>query len=466
MKTSARLLALAAALVTGAAACGASAPASAERTAEHTAARASVPTAGDQLNWVVSASRHLPITDADAKAHVAAASLAAMGGAAGLSKALAQNGPLTAQEPATSSKTQAVGWFTGARRASLLATVSTDASGLINGLYLTRQPGSWKQVDAELRRLAPRVSFAASEIGPGGRCRVVHGLSPAAPRPLGSAFKLYVLGALSDAVARGTVSWTTPMPINDAWKSLPSGILQDKPAGTELTLGEYADYMISISDNTAADHLLHRLGRGAVEAELTRLGNRHQRGDRPFLTTRQMFVLKGAGYPARADRYLALPANRRAAALPGLDAVPLDQVTVWQQPRDIDTIEWFGAPTDLCAAFSGLNARSSKPGQSGIGEALSINDGNIDLSPAGYPKVWFKGGSEPGVLTLNYLARTSAGKTVVTSVRRRRRHRGHRRRRDHRRPRHPLTCGGGGGWGGGATPPPPPKPPGGGGGGG
>ncbi|MDL4813705.1 serine hydrolase [Actinomadura opuntiae] len=413
MNTATRLLALATALVTGATACtAASAPA--RRTAAHETAAA--PTAGDQLDWVVSASRHLPISDADARAHVAASSLAAMGGAAGLTKALAQNGPLTAQEPAKSSKTQAVGWFTGARRTSLLVTVATDASGMIIGLYLAKQPGTWKDLDAELHRLAPRASYATFEIGAGGRCRVVHGLHASTPRPLGSAFKLYVLGALSDAVARGTVSWNTTMPVKDAWKSLPSGILQDKPAGTTLTLGQYADYMISISDNTAADHLVHRLGRAAVETELTRLGNRHQRGDRPFLTTREMFALKGAGYPARADRYLALPQSRRAAALLGLDAVPLAQITPWQQPRDIDSIEWFAAPTDVCAAFDGLDDRSARPGQSGVGKALSINDGGIGLDRAAYPKVWFKGGSEPGVLTLNYLARTSRGRTIVTSV--------------------------------------------------
>ncbi|MFB4303287.1 serine hydrolase [Actinomadura sp. NTSP31] len=199
-------------------------------------------------------------------------------------------------------------------------------------------------------------------------------------------------------------------------RKAPSGILQNKPAGTKVTLGQYADYMISISDNTAADHLIHRLGRGAVETELPRLGNRHQRGDHPFLTTRQMFALKGAGYPARADRYLALPQRERAAALPGLDAVPLDQITPWQQPRDIDSIEWFAAPTDMCAALGGLDDRSARPGQSGVGKALAINDGGIGLDRAAYPKVWFKGGSEPGVVTMNYLARTSRGRTIVTSV--------------------------------------------------
>jgi hypothetical protein len=33
-----------------------------------------------------------------------------------------------------------------------------------------------------------------------------------------------------------------------------------------------------------------------------------------------------------------------------------------------------------------------------------------------YPLVWFKGGSEPGVLTVNYLARTSTGQLLVSSL--------------------------------------------------
>jgi len=35
------------------------------------------------------------------------------------------------------------------------------------------------------------------------------------------------------------------------------------------------------------------------------------------------------------------------------------------------------------------------------------------LSATTWNRVWFKGGSEPGVLTLGYLARDKAGKTFV-----------------------------------------------------
>jgi hypothetical protein len=38
------------------------------------------------------------------------------------------------------------------------------------------------------------------------------------------------------------------------------------------------------------------------------------------------------------------------------------------------------------------------------------------LDPADWRTTWFKGGAEPGVLTLNYLARTTAGATYVVSA--------------------------------------------------
>ena len=47
---------------------------------------------------------------------------------------------------------------------------------------------------------------------------------------------------------------------------------------------------------------------------------------------------------------------------------------------------------------------------------MSLNDGGLGLSPTQWPEVWFKGGSETGVLTLGYLARDRQGKVVVVAV--------------------------------------------------
>jgi hypothetical protein len=37
----------------------------------------------------------------------------------------------------------------------------------------------------------------------------------------------------------------------------------------------------------------------------------------------------------------------------------------------------------------------------------------MGLAREAWPQVWFKGGSEPGVLTLGYLARSAGGRVVV-----------------------------------------------------
>jgi hypothetical protein len=47
---------------------------------------------------------------------------------------------------------------------------------------------------------------------------------------------------------------------------------------------------------------------------------------------------------------------------------------------------------------------------------LERNDGGMSLNPTGWRPVWFKGGSEPGVLTLSCLATTRTGQAYVASV--------------------------------------------------
>ena len=73
--------------------------------------------------------------------------------------------------------------------------------------------------------------------------------------------------------------------------------------------------MISVSDNTATDMLINLVGRSAVEAALTATGMASPALDRPFLTTREIFILKLDQWPALAKRYIAAdePQPPRAA---------------------------------------------------------------------------------------------------------------------------------------------------------
>jgi Beta-lactamase enzyme family len=371
-----------------------------------------------QLDWLVGASARPPVPTAELDQHLTPQLLAAAGGPAGFNQALETVGQLTIRQILLNQAAH-VEAIISAASGVYQADLQTDAPGVISGLALGRyvsSPRTWQQLDSRLRALAPQVSFAAMTIGPGGACRVVHGVNASTARPLGSAFKLYVLGALGQAVAARRASWNEQLAIHQQWKSLPSGVLQNEPPGTELALRQYADDMISISDNTAADHLIHFLGRDAVQAQLFRFGNRHAVRDIPFLTTRELFALKSARYPVLADRYLALPPRLRAADLAALDAIPLSQLHAWTPPELIDQLEWFASPTDICRAYAGLWRENAQPGMGAIGGALSINDGGIGLNRAAYPLIWFKGGSEPGVLTVNYLARAADGQLLVSSL--------------------------------------------------
>jgi beta-lactamase class A len=94
-----------------------------------------------------------------------------------------------------------------------------------------------------------------------------------------------VLDALARAIAAGTVSWDQRLTLTSQLTSLPSGELATEPAGTQVTVLQAAQDMISSSDNTAADLLITLAGRPAVEAAAAAAGMADPALDTPFLTT-------------------------------------------------------------------------------------------------------------------------------------------------------------------------------------
>jgi hypothetical protein len=215
------------------------------------------------------------------------------------------------------------------------------------GTSTTAVPANWPGVDKMIRSVAPQVRFLVAAVN-GNTCRAVHAIDAAKTAPLGSAFKLYVLDALARAVAAGTVRWDQSLTVTSHVKSLPSGVLQNDPDGTRVSVLRAATDMISISDNTAANMLIALLGRHAVEAATRASGMADPALDVPFLTTRELFALKLHDWPELAKRYLALGAAGRQALLSGtVDRVPLSTLPTasWTGPRDIGSLEWFASPT-------------------------------------------------------------------------------------------------------------------------
>lgn len=297
--------------------------------------------------------------------------------------------------------------------------IEADPPHRITGLVLRPSPttvSSWGALDRELQAAAPTVAVLAAEVT-GGRCRAVHAVRADRAQPLGSAFKLYVLGALAKAVERGDVHWDDEVEVRDDLRVHSSAKLEKVPAGTKMTLQDLAADMISVSDNTATDLVLLHVGRSVVESSLADLGMRDPARNLPFVTTRELTLLKWGIPTADRDAYVAAGTSKRRQLL---DALPkhgatLDQLTgALAAPTMIDELEWFASPADLCRVHVALQDLAEEGELEPVRSILSMNPGE----PLGdeWTYVAFKGGSEPGVLTGSWLAERKDGRRFVVAV--------------------------------------------------
>ena len=290
------------------------------------------------------------------------------------------------------------------------------ATGKIAGLVIEENTGppptSYDEAIAQLKALAPHAQLLVAEIDAKGACKPLHALAATDELAIGSAFKLYVLLGLADRIIAGKQTWDDSIPVHDEWKSLASGVTQKDDAGTKLTIRELADRMISISDNTATDHLLYTVGRKSVEAALRTAKHGKPALNIPFMGTREVFILKLGDAGDRA-KYLSLAPEKRRAfldqTLAGKPAV--DTSADWDSARSIDKLEWFASAEDMCRVMATLRDRGQTPKTAAVLDVLTKNKGEgLPIDNAAYPYVGFKGGSEPGVLALDWLLKRADGK--------------------------------------------------------
>lgn len=375
---------------------------------------------GRQMSWLLEISTRLPVGTDEAAAHLSGSFLERVGldaFNAGMAEAAGPDGfQLATFQPQFSVEdTTAGGSVVSDGRWHLNLLV--DDAGLVNHLEIAPVPTSWAEVEQRLRTAAPQVSLLAAEVTRSG-CEPVRELSADLAQPLGSLFKVYVLGALADAVRVGRAAWHERLAVRAPWQSLGPNPVDSAVPGTEFTLQEYANYMIAFSDNSATDHLIHHVGRDRVERQQDRFDLREPAANLPWLTTRELFQLRLTDYPDLAQAYLELDttAERRDFLREEIAPLPLPRQGSWPEPRDVDTIEWFASPADLCRAHHGLRRQAATPGLEPVNEAMSRYENYLALDRDRWPVVWFKGGSEPGVMTLSYLAETADGRVYSVTL--------------------------------------------------
>jgi beta-lactamase class A len=263
---------------------------------------------------------------------------------------------------------------------------------------------------ADIRALPGTTGLGIYALGEGAP-RLVAGIAPDKAMPLGSAFKLWVLGEVAREVGAGERKWSDVVPIGPA--SLPSGITQNWPAGSPVTVQTLATLMISISDNTATDTLVSLEG-DRLDDFVTKAGAPSLA---PMLTTRQMFALKS---PANADLAAQwatslMPSARRTLLdrnAARLRTTPVDPMMFAGRPTKIDTLEWFASPAETAGILDWLRRQGGETPLS----LLAINPGIDPATRGKFDYVGFKGGSEPGVVTLNFLVRRKDGRWLAIAA--------------------------------------------------
>ncbi|NJR15690.1 MAG: serine hydrolase [Calothrix sp. CSU_2_0] len=272
---------------------------------------------------------------------------------------------------------------------SVPARIVLNPKGQISGLLfqsLQAKVASLEEAITQFKALPGKVSVLVRE----GKATKAE-LNPQVPLAVGSAFKLAVLKALKSEIASKKRSWKDVVQLRSQNKSLPSGMLQTWADGSYLTVQTLAALMISISDNTATDTLINLIGRQKIESISPR--------NRPFLTTRELFVLKGKENRDLLKRYQTSNEAQRRAILKELTKKPLPNVSDFEgvNPVALD-VEWFFTASELCGLMEEVADL----------QVMSINPGVAN--PSYWQKVAFKGGSEPGVINLTTWLQAKNGK--------------------------------------------------------
>jgi len=285
--------------------------------------------------------------------------------------------------------------------------VEPQAPHRIAGLLVTGadlRGDSQEALTAELRALPGQVGVAIARLGEGAPV-MVGALEPDRPLAIGSAFKLWILAELSRQVQTGQRRWSDVVVLDR--RSIPGGTLYGWPRGAPVTLHTLASLMISQSDNSATDILLHLAGRENVERMMTTIGVRPDPRNRPLLSTLEMSAIKtGPAAALNAWQQADETARRQmlASTYAAFDPSNVNLARFTGNPLAIESVEWFASPADLVRTMDWLRVSGDDTAR----DILAINPG-VPQVRGELAYVGYKGGSEPGVLNLTWLVRNRAG---------------------------------------------------------
>ena len=154
---------------------------------------------------------------------------------------------------------------------SRLCAAQTDSRSKLN-----------ERITAKVHGFNSKISLYAKNLDTGKS----YELSGDDPVRTASTIKLAIMVECFAEAGEGKLNLSEPIKVTEDEKVSGSGILQDLSNGDQLPIRDMVDLMIVLSDNTATNLILNRIGGNAVNARMAQLG---------FTNTRVMRKILGDG---------------------------------------------------------------------------------------------------------------------------------------------------------------------------
>jgi len=147
--------------------------------------------------------------------------------------------------------------------------------------------------------------------------------------PTASTIKTAVMLEAYHQIAEGSLTLDTLLTLRDAEKVGGSGVLRQLHDGLPLKVSDLIYLMIALSDNTATNMLVNRLGTARIDDRLASYGFKETRIFRPTFRDGRADVLPelekefglGMTTPREMARLMALIADRKAVSAPASEAM-------------------------------------------------------------------------------------------------------------------------------------------------
>lgn len=125
-----------------------------------------------------------------------------------------------------------------------------------------------QQIRNKIRGFRGTVSLFAMNLDTG----TSYGISPDDPVPTASTIKLAIMTECFYEAEHGKLNWGEKLKLTNKEKEGGTGIMQELSEGDEFPIRDLMHLMIVISDNTATNLILNRIGGNAVNARMASLG--------------------------------------------------------------------------------------------------------------------------------------------------------------------------------------------------